>query len=294
MRPALRLSLLSTAVLACAVWAFAPPAPEPDADSLHRQALQYQQGDANTPVDRTQAISLFTRAAEQGHAASHHQLARHYSGLSGARFDPALALQHYHQAAVAGYLPAQLELAFVYFNGRGQSIPKDLSTAFVWFEQAAQQGDTTAQCMLGDFYQQGLGGVNIDHTKALQLYRSTAEQDSACATRSQFALYQSYLAGVGVEADLPSAIGWLERAAVGGNPQAQRRLGEHYRNGEGVPKNPMLAYNWQRKSREGVAPHDDHDHHTLDQFDFPGRANQQRMRFASPSPGNGLTAPQSP
>lgn len=280
MRQPLRLSLYAAAIMAVAGVSFEySTQSSTNAEALYQQAQRLQQGSAGSTSDRAQAQALLTRAAEQGHAASHYQLAQHYSGQSGARFDPALALHHYQQAADAGHAQAQLELAFLHFNGRGLNIPKDLAAAFVWFEKAAQQGSVAAQCMLGDFYQQGLGGVAQDHAKALHWFRSTAALEAPCAARAQFALYQSYQAGWGVHADLATAIAWLEEAARNGNPQAQRRLSEHYRRGQGVPQSAMLAYNWLRKSREGVAPHDDHDHHTGSQFDFRSAHNQQRQRF---------------
>ena len=57
-----------------------------------------------------------------------------------------------------------------------------------------------------------------------------------------------------------TAIEWLKRSAHAGNPQAQRALGLAYQRGQGVEANPALAKKWLLKSREGVAPHEDHEH----------------------------------
>jgi TPR repeat protein len=52
---------------------------------------------------------------------------------------------------------------------------------------------------------------------------------------------------------------WLKKAAEAGNPQAQLTLGRAYRNGYGVDRDLDQAKTWLKKSREGVAPHDDED-----------------------------------
>lgn len=55
-----------------------------------------------------------------------------------------------------------------------------------------------------------------------------------------------------------TAIGWKKSAkkfskgkklALHGNPEAQCKLGEYYKNGIGVSKPPMLAYMWMHLSR---------------------------------------------
>ncbi len=47
----------------------------------------------------------------------------------------------------------------------------------------------------------------------------------------------SYDNGIGVEKNNSEAIGWYQKAAQQGNPQAQLNLGLKYENGVGVPKN---------------------------------------------------------
>ena len=56
------------------------------------------------------------------------------------------------------------------------------------------------------------------------------------------------------------ALAWLRQAAEGGNPGAQAELGRVYREGRGVTADATQAQRWLLKSREGVAPHDEHGH----------------------------------
>ena len=158
-------------------------------------------------------------------------------------------------------MPAQLELAFAYLNG-SSAAPRDLATALRWFRQAADAGSVTAQCMVGDFYRDGTGGVAKDGKQAHAWYAKTAHADAPCASKSQYELYRLYEAGHGVRRDLPAALRWLQEAALAGNPSAQKALGQNYARGYGVPQDATLAQVWLRRSREGVAPHDDHEHET--------------------------------
>lgn len=176
----------------------------------------------------------------------------------GNNVDLPLRRRHLQRAAEGGYKQAQVELGFVYLNGVG--VEKDLARSFQWFDAAARNGVVLAQCMLGDFYRGGLGGVKTDHIKAVSWYLKTAESNDRCAPKSQYELYVSYEAGLGVRKDIRTAVGWLKRSAAAGSPQAQKALGIAYQRGAGVPQDNALAKKWILKSREGVAPHDDHEH----------------------------------
>jgi TPR repeat protein len=203
--------------------------------------------------------------ADRGNAEAQYELARHYNGLTGERFDREKAFAYTRKAAEQGHVAAQVELAFLYFNGN-EKVAKDLPAALRWFRQAAQQRSVAAQCMLGDFHRDGLGGAKQDPAEAFRWYKSAATQDDPCAAKAQFELYQLHEAGKGTRKDLPAATAWLKRAAEARNPKAQATLGRNYAKGYGVPRDAKLATEWLRKSREGVAPHDlgdrelEHDH----------------------------------
>ncbi len=210
-------------------------------------------------MDRERAFELFTSSAAQGFAKAEYELANHYRGRTGRALDLDMASSYLERSARHGYVPAQVDLGFVYFNGSGRT-PKDLVRSFHWFKRAADGGAVIAQCMVADFYRQGLGGVERNPREAFRWYRLSATRADRCAAKSQYELYASYASGSGVRKDLPTAMDWLKRAAEAGNPQAQRALSRAYENGAGVPRDPVLARMWLRKSREGVAPHDDHEH----------------------------------
>jgi uncharacterized protein len=199
------------------------------------------------------------RSADAGSAEAAYALARHYGGFTGKTVDRGRAHAYTLQAAERGHVAAQLELAFSFFNGN-DALPRDLVASRRWFTAAAERGSPAASCMLGDFHRHGFGGAPQSHAEANRWYALGAESQDRCAPKAQYELYVSYSAGKGVRADLATALAWLEKAAQANHPPAQAALARHYALGAGVAQDPGLAAIWRRRSREGVAPHEDHDH----------------------------------
>jgi TPR repeat protein len=204
------------------------------------------------------SVAELDTQAQAGDATATYALARHYSGASGTALDRQKAFDYLHKAALQGHTPAQVDLAFTYYNGNDR-VPKDPAQAFQWFSNAAAGGSVIAQCLLGDFYKNGMGGAPKDGKQAFAWYSKTAVTSDRCAPKSQYELFEAYASGRGVPRNMTTAISWLRRAADAGNPVAQARLGRAYLKGEGVPLDDALGRTWIKKSREGVAPHEDED-----------------------------------
>ena len=84
-----------------------------------------------------------------------------------------------------------------------------------------------------------------DLAKALQAWRSAADQDDALAEYNLGALYAH---GRGVKKDPAEAAKWYRKAAEQGNPLAQYYLGGLYEKGEGVNLDRTEAAKWYRKA----------------------------------------------
>jgi TPR repeat protein len=61
----------------------------------------------------------------------------------------------------------------MYLSGRG--VPQDFVTAAMWFRRAADQGEDTAQFLLGMLYQMG-NGVPQDHMQANKCFNLSASR----------------------------------------------------------------------------------------------------------------------
>lgn len=103
--------------------------------------------------------------------------------------------------------PARADLAagmFAYDQG-------DYATAMAEWKPLAEQGDPTAQGLLGLLYR-GTPGTPADEAESVRWYRLAAEQGHPHA---QYNLGLAYLAGRGVEQDDIAAYMWLDLAAHG-------------------------------------------------------------------------------
>jgi hypothetical protein len=122
-----------------------------------------------------------------------------------------------------------------YYYGTG--VPKDEVEAVRLYSLAVDQGNASAQFILGRRYAQG-GGVPKDEVEAVRLYRLAVDQGNASA---QFILGLCLDNGTGVPKDEVEAVR-LYRLAVGqGYASAQFALGVCYYYGTGVPKDEVEA-----------------------------------------------------
>ena len=104
----------------------------------------------------------------------------------------------------------------------------------------AQQGNRDAEFLIGLMYATG-HGVRQSYSEAAQWYQQAADdgQDSA-----QNNLAQLYAAGRGVRGSLVEAATLYWRAADQGNHRAQYNLAVAYRDGKGVEQDFVRAYMW--------------------------------------------------
>ncbi len=234
----------------------------------------------DAPVDRTEAVKWYRKAAEQGNARAQlnlHQIAAlgfmNDRGAS-APADCEEAVRRCREAAEQGNPRAQFNLGQMYEWGNG--VPQNAAEAVKWYRQAAEQGGAAAQYKLGLCYCNGDGvkqntveavkwwraaaergeaeaqfklglcycngqGVPQDYAEAVNWFREAAEQGE---TRAQGKLGDAYYIGLGVEASHAEALIWYREAAEHGNAAAQRHLGIMYSLGQGVPRDCIEAYKW--------------------------------------------------
>jgi len=106
-----------------------------------------------TKVSREEAISWYTKAADQNHAPSQYSLGYMYQ--KQAKTNPLLINQSkywYTQAMANGVKEAYTNMAFLYYNGYGKDIPRDIPKAIVLLNKAASMGDANAQLNLAIIY----------------------------------------------------------------------------------------------------------------------------------------------
>jgi TPR repeat protein len=124
------------------------------------------------------------------------------------------AAQQFREAAKQGHVEAQLQLAEMYFDGKG--VARDPKKTAQWYGKAAEQGHANAQHLLGALYLVGIG-VPKDSSQAKHWYHQAAKQGHADA---QLSLGMMYYHGNGIPQDLTEARKWLSLAAKQGNKDA--------------------------------------------------------------------------
>lgn len=109
-----------------------------------------------------------------------------------------------------------------------------------WLEQAYKGGIVNAAADLGWIYQWGIG-VEVDESKAIQLYEEAARANVAKGFRR---FGQVYVSEFGVKKDDERAFQWFHHGARFGDTPSMAMVGSFYFLGRGVKHDPVKAYCW--------------------------------------------------
>lgn len=128
---------------------------------------------------------------------------------------------------------------------KGERLPGDMERAIALYEEASEAGYSPAQFNLGCLYLNGVGPLDRNPQKALELLHLAAEQGDYDA---MFTIAYIYDRGFLGEQDLESAFHWYEKAAQCGSARAQYDVAACHHHGRGVPVNLDLARRWYEEA----------------------------------------------
>jgi TPR repeat protein len=103
----------------------------------------------------------------------------------------------------------------MYEDGRG--VPQNFTEAMRWYRMAADQGNATAQTIIGSMYGNRFRDVQVvpqNYAEAVRWYRMAADQGNS---QGQLSLGHSYLHGEGVPTNYVEAYKWFALSAAQGN-----------------------------------------------------------------------------
>jgi TPR repeat protein len=158
----------------------------------------------------------------------------------------------------------QLELGWAHLYGDGPA--QDLTTAAIWFQKAAEQGNTEAQFEIYLLFFHGAVGIIRDVPLAASWLEKVVSQDPERYLSGWDAAYQRggwdaayemgcvYEKGDGVDVDNASAFRWYCKAADRGCDEAMYRVGVAYWKGRGVQPDTVQAFAWWSKAGEQNHP----------------------------------------
>ena len=200
--------------------------------------------------DTDEALKWLHKAAEQGYHRAYANLAWHFHMEENF----AEAFKWFREAAETGKDASSSILLGQYYE-EGKGVERNAVEAVKWYRKAAEQGDfRTAWHSLGRCYEEGIG-VEKNKAEALKWYSKEIEHDRKYADEgrawAQALLGYYYARGdekKGIEKDEFEAFKWYRKAAEQGRDDAQRKLGDFYRDGIGVEKDVAEAVKWYRKA----------------------------------------------
>jgi uncharacterized protein len=125
--------------------------------------------------------------------------------------------------------------------------PQFASKEIAALEQAAEAGDPLEKYNLGRKFRDG-DTVPKNLTNAAVWFRKSADGGYA---KAQYHLGLACEEGEGLPKDLAEAVKWYTKAANQDNAKAEEKLGYIYWKGEGAAKNLVEAYKWLSLAGDG-------------------------------------------
>lgn len=212
---------------------------------------------ADTAVtDKNEALTYCRRAVNAGDVEAIVDLGLAYENGWAVDKETKKATELYQRALTQGCKSAEIRLEELkpeiqYQRGvaylEGILTQRNFLRAREWLEKAAEQGHVEAASRLAELLQYGLGG-KVDIKRAIALYEQADAGGSASAAVD---LGFIYFQGRKANEDFAKARSYYERAcaAFAKTPETEKwhaiygyyRLGELYRDGKGVEKDPLIA-----------------------------------------------------
>lgn len=163
-----------------------------------------------SPLLNREALALLDQAVKAGHleAAFERAIAWH-NGTAASAADAAHGREQLSQAATRGSGPAALQLGLIYADA--VQVPRDATTAALWFQRAAELGNPVASYLLGVLRANGLGSAQLG---SAEVHYEQAIARGVLAARVVMALRSRSRPGV---APPPAALEHASAASAAGH-----------------------------------------------------------------------------
>lgn len=122
--------------------------------------------------------------------------------------------------------------------------------AIMYYEKAGIYEHPLGYKTLGDIYKSGLGGIQKDIMKAAEYYERGAEDEIGDCAFSLGLLFKD--GADGLTSNMELAYKWIREAALLGNQNAGKSLGECFEKGWGCEINLRKAIYWYDISKTGI------------------------------------------
>lgn len=135
---------------------------------------------------------------------------------------------------------AQFNTAEMLFDGEG--VPKNEEEAMLLYEKSANAGNLRAQIKLSEIHEKGTSTIKKNAEDAFKYRMQAAKQGHA---DSQYHVAYCLKFGIGTEPNPIDSVAWSEKAALGGNLNAQLTAVKVYTEGMGpIKPDPKKAFKY--------------------------------------------------
>ena len=219
-----------------------------EGEVLYMLSQYYREGIV-VEKDTEECVRLLNKAGEKKFHTAYFDLGILYEyGQYGVSRDIAKAVEYYEQGVALGDAECMISLGFIL--ERSSEYPNDYKRAFELYSKAADEENGMAFCNLGTCYKRGIG-IEIDKGKALDSYVKAAELK---CMEAYWNLYLYYMDGVCVPRDYDKAVEWLIKGDEAGNIQCTYQITKHIENGDGIEKDPIRYLFYMNKAAIGGYP----------------------------------------
>lgn len=204
--------------------------------------------------DWNRAFGLFTKAADLGEPSAFFNIGKCLMEGIGAEVDKARALTWLEKACASGYKSIQPLLADCYCDGIGCDV--DVERAIVFYKQNLMKLDERPkQAFLGVRCNQVEKGGVIYHfspkERWIELMAGVGDAESQYDMGWRLAYDLNQVQG---GEKCQEALSWFRKAAEQGHAEAENRLGECYRDGQGIAPDMSEAIRWFERAAEQNNP----------------------------------------
>jgi len=168
---------------------------------------------------KKEQLAAIEEGAAAGDAEACFKLGALYANGRGVKQDSAQARKWLKKASAKENVAARTLLAWLYLNE--ESLGKRDSDALELFLQAAEAGDSDAQCSLGDLYLEGGAGIEPNPAAMLHWYGIAANHNHP---KAQYMLGKLLAEGKLVQQNDEAAFQWLTLAIMNQSEPAQKEL----------------------------------------------------------------------
>lgn len=217
-----------------------------DPAALWNVGCAYYNGTNGVSVNYTEALKLYTLAANSGYVDAMKLVSGMYYQGQGTEENHTYALEWAKKAAIAGDIDSQRNTALLYYKGDGTE--KNLEEAFYWQKKVAENKQARKEELfrLGMFFLNGIGCTqNFD--EAIRWFKKAADSGY---TRAYSALGNVY----DYQKKYSESNKYYKMAYEKGDKYAASQLGWNYYTGNGVKQNYEEAYKYFRYVADNNMP----------------------------------------